>query len=243
MSIEHILQMLDRTCTGPVCTADDWNYKVLPQAVSQKLEKYALKKTCDTENPINSDDELADRFYEAGYELALELGIFCQDTERIIKIGEEELNDAVTNVKSELVLGKGRDTIVLKQRKPEDKLQPVFFAPAACLVSEDILVRLLQGIAKQPEIDGLRSPVCTTVYGHPPIAGTPYETAAGAYEAQLTKEALRRAGRPGMCVLCVTSSPTAYGQLGGYGTPRGFDPEVVFANILCPGELTTSNLH
>ncbi len=244
-SIEHILQVLDKAHTGPICTVSDWNYKVLPQAVSQKLENYGLKKTCDTKNPINTDDELANRFFKAGFELAVELGLICQDTERVIKVTEEELDEAIRNAPSELALGKGRDAVVLKQRKPEDKLQPLSFSPMGHLISEDIWVRLVQGIAQQHEIDGLRSPIISTILGRPALADSPYETLAGRYEAQLTKEALWRAGRPGMNTQSVASSPTAYGLFGGYGIPGGFDPEATLVTILCPGELTTtySTLH
>lgn len=93
-SIEHALQILDKAHAGPICTAKEWGFK-LSRTIAEKLKIYGLEKTCDTENPINADDELADRFYKAGYELALEMGVFCQDTDRIIKITEEELQRAV----------------------------------------------------------------------------------------------------------------------------------------------------
>ncbi|HUV56023.1 MAG TPA: monomethylamine:corrinoid methyltransferase [Dehalococcoidales bacterium] len=238
-SIERALQILDKAQTGPICTTKGWGLK-LSKTITEKLKKYGLEKTFDTENPINTDDGLADRFYKVGYELALEMGMFCQDTERIIKVTEEELADAIRNAPSELVLGKGKDTVVLKSRKPEDKLQPLSFSPMGHLISEDVWVRLVQGIAQQPEIDGLRSPVSPTVFGRPVLADTPYETIAGRYEAQLTKEALWRAGRTGLCTLSVASSPTAYGHLGGYGIPGGFDPESTLVIILCPAEMTTA---
>jgi len=238
-SIERVLQILDKAQTGPPSTAKEWGLKLF-KTISEKLKRYGLEKTCDTENPINTDDELADRFYKAGYELAVELGMFCQDTERIIKVTEEELAEAIRNAPSELVLGKGRDMVVLKSRKPEDELQPLSFSPMGHLVSEDVWVRLVQGIAQQREIDGLRTPVSPTIFGRPALADTPYETMAGRYEAQLAKEALWRAGRPGLCTLSVASSPTAYGHLGGYGVPGGFDPESTLVIILCPGEMTTA---
>lgn len=69
---EKILRSLDRAYTGPICSVKDWDVKVIPQTIMAKLKKYGLAKTCDMENPINCDDELADQFYKAGYELALE---------------------------------------------------------------------------------------------------------------------------------------------------------------------------
>lgn len=108
------------------------------------------------------------------------------------------------------------------------------------LITEDVYVQLHQGIAQHREIDILRSGTLGTMFGRPVLAGSPYETAVGMYQARLTREALWRAGRPGMSNLAIASSPTAYGQLGGFGLPGGCDPEVDVALILAPGELTTS---
>ena len=238
-SIEHTLQILDKAHSGPVCTLNEWGSK-LYKTIGEKLKKYGLGKTCDTANPINTDDELADRFYQAGYELVLEMGVFCQDTDRIIKVTEREIDEAIRNAPREVVLGKGNDTVVLKSRKPEDKLKPLSASPMGHLITEDVYVRLHQGIAQHREIDILRSGTLATMFGRPVLAGSPYETAVGMYQARLTREALWRAGRSGMTNLAIASSPTAYGQLGGFGLPGGCDPEVDVALILSPGELTIS---
>ncbi|MFC1956218.1 monomethylamine:corrinoid methyltransferase [Chloroflexota bacterium] len=238
-SLEYVLTMLDRAHSGPICTSKEWAFK-LSKAVAEKLNKYGLSKTCDAANPINADDELADKFYKAGYELALEVGVFCQDTERMIELTEEEISDALINAPSELNMGKGRDQVVLRKRNPEDKLKPLSCSAMGHLVTEDVYVRLLQGIAQHREIDLFRACMLATMFGRPVLAGTPYETAVGRYEVELRKEALYKAGRPGMCTLGISSSPTAYGQLGGFGMPGGSDPEVDCALILAPGELTTS---
>ena len=63
MSIQRILEMLDRAHRGPECTMEEWNTKVLPETVSRKLKEHGLQQTCDPENPINTDDELVDRFF------------------------------------------------------------------------------------------------------------------------------------------------------------------------------------
>jgi methylamine--corrinoid protein Co-methyltransferase len=240
VSIESFLQILDRAHAGPICTVKDWNLNFLPSRVSQKLEKYGLTKTYDPENPINTDDELADTFFKAGFELALEVGFLCQDTERIIQITEDELKSALRSAKSETTLGKGRDMVVWKSRKLEDKFPAVFGAPMGNLVSEDIWVRLHQGIVQHREIDFFGGGIIPTIFGHRVLSGTPYETLVGRYQAQLTREVLWRAGRPGMATRGIASSPTAYGQLGGFGTVGGLDPAVDFANIMSPSELMTN---
>lgn len=64
---------------------------------------------------------------------------------------------------------------------------------------EDIYLPLVQGIVKYPKlVDVLHGPTLSTVYGHMIRSGTPYETLMGDLESHLKKEALWRAGRPGM---------------------------------------------
>ena len=137
MSILSILEILDRAHRGPICSMEDWNLNILPNSVSRKLKEHGLQRTCDPENPINTDDELADAFFKAGFELAVEMGVLCQDTERVIKVTEDELKRAIENAPSEVHLGKGEDAVVLKHRKPEDTqlplLGPVWCFPRKCL--------------------------------------------------------------------------------------------------------------
>lgn len=240
MSILRMVEILDRAHTGPVCPLKEWNVRVIPNNVSQKLKEHGLRGAFDPENPINTDDELADRFFQAGFELAVETGVLCQNTERVIKVTEEELRIAVRDAPSELVLGKGDDAVVLKHRKPEDKHPALCSAPTAVVFSEEMFGPFTQACVQYREVDCLEGATLTTVLGHRVLAGTPYETLVGWYEAQLSKEALWRAGRPGMCKLGILSSPTAYGHFGGFGTPGGLDPAKDVALVLTPGELTTA---
>ncbi|MBI2860354.1 MAG: monomethylamine:corrinoid methyltransferase [Chloroflexi bacterium] len=238
-SIEHVLDILDRAHTGRPATVKEWGFE-LSRVIAQKAKKYGLEKTCGRDNPVNWDDELADRFYQAGLELALEMGELCQDTERVIKITEEDLADAVKDAPAEAQLGKGRDRVVMRHRRPEDPLRPLSASPMGQMVREDLYVALHQGVAQHREIDILRNATPITMFGRQVLAGSPYETAVGRFQARLTSEALWRAGRPGMPVQGVVSSPTVFGQLGSFGLSGSFDPELHYAVILSPGELTTS---
>lgn len=240
MSIQHILDILDRAHQGPLLTEKEWNTKVIPANVSQKLKEHSLQGTCNPENPVNTDDGLADEFFKAGFELAVEMGFFCVDTERVVKVTEGELRDALRNAPNELVLGEGRDRVLVKHRQMEDEYPPICDASLGIVVSEDIWVPLMQAIVEQREIDVFEGGSLTTIFGHPVLGGTPYETLVGRYEAQLKREVLWRAGRPGMCTDGVISSTTAFGQLGGFGIAGGFDAARSTAIILNPGEMCTN---
>lgn len=233
--LHKVLTALDRAHTGPVCTMQDWDARVIPQKTRALLKEHRLEKTCDPNQPINTDDDLADAFYKAGYELALEIGMLCTDTERVIKVEEKEVEQTLKELPDQLVLGSGPDTVVMKPRRPEDPYPPLVGAPLCLVVSEELWVPLVVGLVqKRHLVDIFFSPSLPTVYGRKVRAGTPYETLVGRYEVQLRSEALYRAGRPGMCQIGSGSGVTEFGQLGGIPAMGG--PGNI-ATSLCPAEL------
>ncbi|MFC1955152.1 monomethylamine:corrinoid methyltransferase [Chloroflexota bacterium] len=240
MSILRIVEMLERAHKGPVCPVKEWNIKVIPTNVAKKLKEYGLNGTYDAENPINTDDELADRFFKAGFELAVETGVLCQDTERVINVTADELRSAIKDAPSQLFVGKGVDEVLLKSRRPEDPYPAKGSAPTAVVVDEQLFTKYVEAMVQSREIDLLEGPTLTTVYGRKALSRTPFESLVGWYEAMLSKEALNRAGRSGMCKIGILSSPTEYGHLTGFGTAGGLDPEKDLSLVLSPGELTNS---
>lgn len=196
-SLLPFVEIVDRAHTGPVCSVKEWDIKVLPKIAKEKVEKYGLK--FDPENLIISDDSLADAAYQAGFELAVEAGVLCMDTERIIKVSEEELKAAVREAKREQTYGRLSDEVLYYARKPEDK-RPIrrHVGPFATAVSEDIFIPTHQAYALCHHVDMLSCGVLPTVYGREVKAGTPYEVLGEMLTVRLLQEAVRRAGRPGM---------------------------------------------
>ena len=240
MSVTNMLEVLDRAHAGPVTTVKDWDMRVVPGTAAKMVKKYNLVGTCAPKNPVNTDDSLADRFFEAGFELAIELGMLCIDTERRITFNKTELWDVLHKIKPELVLGQGRDQVVMYPRKPEDPRRPLFKSPLGIVVSEGLWVPVMQGIVENHEIDILQGGSLETVYGHRVRSQTPYETMAGMLNARLTHEALWRAGRTGMPVTGVISSVTCFGQMGGFAVEGGLSPKKDIAMVLGPSDLKTS---
>ena len=123
------IEVLDRAHSGPVCEPKDWDVRVIPGKVREKLKEHGLEGTCNRENPVNTDDGLADKYWEAGFELAVDLGMICLDTRRVIKFTEEELKDVIREAPREFVLGKGEDRVTIKKRVLEDRN-----IPSTCLI-------------------------------------------------------------------------------------------------------------
>ena len=236
MNKADILKTLDRTQNGEYCTVKEWDVKRIPKHVREKLNKYDLTKTSDRENPVNMDGELADRFFKAGYELALELGMLCETTDRIIKVSEEELEEAIQAAPSELTIGVGDDATVIKARTPSDPYPSKFGASLGITTSEDVWPALTEGIARQKEVDVLEGGSLKSIYGLDVIPSAPSETLVGFEQAKMHVKIREKAGRPGMGGIGQISAVTEYGQFGGYGLP-GALKTTDLSLILFPSEL------
>lgn len=236
MNKPEIINILERTQNGEYCTVKEWDVKRIPKAVKEKLEKYELKGTCDPENPVNMDAELADRFYKAGYEMALDLGMLCETTDRIIKVSKEELDGALKKAPAELTIGTGDDATVIKARKPSDSYECKFGASLGITTSEEVWPALTEGIARQKAVDVLEGGSLKSIYGLDVIPDAPSETLVGFEQAKQHVEIRKKAGRPGMGGIGQISAVTEYGQFGGYGIP-GALPITDLSLILFPSEL------
>ncbi len=231
-----IFEVLSRAQTGEYCTQKEWDTKKIPLTIRSILKEHELQNTCDTENPVNTDMELADKFYAAGYQAALELGYLCTDTDRIIAVSKEELDNALKFAPSEITVGEGKDATLIKSRTPSDPYPMKAATSLGITVSEDILPTMLELIAREPAVDILEAGSLTTVRGHEVLSGTPLETLMGYEHGVMHREARRRAGRPGMAGMGSISAVTEFGQFGAYGTPGGFR-NTDLALILFPSEM------
>lgn len=242
---DRLMQVLDRAHTGPVCETFDWDTQVIPKTIRANLQKYDLLKTCNPQDPINQDDELADRYFQAGMDTAVEVGLLCLDTQRRITFSRQEIEAALEAAPAEFTLGEGDQVAVFKHRTFEDPTLPVWVSPLSIAMTEELFVPVLEGIARVPEVDCLEGPSVETLWGSTVRAGSPYELLVGKWQADATHEALRRAGREGMGLYATGTSPTHYGVLGGYGIPGGYKPERDIVLVLSPVEMKTSyeNLH
>ena len=235
-SIEQLIRYMDRGRKGKRVTEKEWDYSVLPGVLNDVAKKHGLLKTFDKENPVNMDLDLADRFYKAGWEAALRLGIYNTDTETVTTVTEEELAASVEAAPSALTLGQGLDQITIEARKPEDGVPPKFGGPLSIQMNEEYYVPLIAETLKSKLVDVHEGPSLDTVFGSPLLANTPYETAASFYELELRKRAQFLAGRHGMPNMMVASSSTEYGNLATFALM----PQPQIALVLIPSSLKTN---
>jgi len=92
-----------RSETGPYIKEEDFDRKIT-QVAGKIVKKHGIKY--DPENVIPTDDDLADRVYQAGLELFLELGIFCKDTGRLIRFSRSEVEWALNMPQQRLLMAR-----------------------------------------------------------------------------------------------------------------------------------------
>jgi len=240
MSLERILDVLDRAHQGPLVPRRGWENGAVTPIVTEKLRAYGLKDIFEKGTLINQDDGLADDFFNAGFEVAVEAGRVCLDTERIIRVTDTELKNAIRRSPSRILVGESFEQTSLESRRPEDPKVPKFCAPLAIRISEELWVPLIQGIAEVREVDILQGARLKTFMGRESRSGSPYEIILGKINASLQKEVLRRVRREGLGSTAVISSTTFLGQAGGYGSPDGFDPKKDLVLVLSPTPLKTT---
>ena len=200
MTAPSIWEVLDRACnTGQLTAAKDFDMKIF--SVASRLSKeHGIRY--DPETPVSSDDGLADDAWEAGFELFREVGSYCMNSGRVIKFEESEIRDGLREVRGEAVIGEGAERRTLTLRGVEDKRPPSIVCGG--VIESDFpegenFVKLYQSIAQEPVIDGFYvGPPLHTSEGRLVRSGTPLEAHLGRSMVSWVREAVRRAGRPGM---------------------------------------------
>ena len=192
-----VFESYERAISGPQIDEQEWDRQLIPQTAKKLKEKYNLK--FDKSVFVPTDEEMIDRLFQAGLEMLATCGTFCTDTGRVIKYTEDEIMNALAAAPCELVIGEGRDARRMVPRSFDSPLPPLCQGgPTGAPVSENIFVETHEAFAREPLVDTIVDGVFDTIYGHPLKSHTPWDVAAAKAEAMSLREAVRRAGRPGM---------------------------------------------
>ena len=193
--------IVDRALSGPICTERDFELGIFVPNLRRVVEKYGVKY--DPQNPVPADDELADRVWEAGLEFLVETGVYCTDTERRILFTREEIEGALASGPRGNTFGEGKDARVMPRRRPGDETPPwCSVGPTSSpLSSEQIYLSIVKAHAENPLGNSITIPCLTVVDGRQIVAGSPLGIEGAIRAVLLTREAMRRAGRPGMPIV------------------------------------------
>ncbi|NNK96153.1 MAG: monomethylamine:corrinoid methyltransferase [Desulfobacterales bacterium] len=204
-------EIIDRGRTGKFMDEDDFLPRHFSPTLKKLIKKYEIKY--DSQNPCPSDEDMADRIWQAAWDLFREVGYYNTDSHRVIEVADDEIKEALYFAKDHYAVGGGKDARVMKHRTIEDT------EPPFCILSPDITVdekyhqSMCMAYLKEPILDGLCGPILEETFGHLIESGGPSEIAGCIQHIQNQKMAARLVGRPGVFMVAVGTAEHDSGQI------------------------------
>ncbi|AMP20994.1 hypothetical protein AZF37_07310 [endosymbiont 'TC1' of Trimyema compressum] len=196
----RLLDVLDRAEEGPIMDEKEFD-KLVSKTTREILKKYELKY--NNEDAILMDDNLADRFFKAGLEMAEILGIYCTSTHRRMLFAKEEILEALKWTLNQVTVGSGLDATTIVKRRPEDTIiSKNVRGPFGTPIPEKLYSEVMESYIKEPIIDTVVGGNLELVHGRQPKTSSPWEVLLAWREIELSKAAAQRAGRPGNWFWC-----------------------------------------
>ena len=87
-------EICHRASTGDIVDEEKFDLDIVYRTAEELCKKYGI--VYDPENPVPSDDEMADRLFHAAVDFISDVGVYCPDTRRIIKFTREEIQQSET---------------------------------------------------------------------------------------------------------------------------------------------------
>ena len=194
-----IPDVYERFVKGKKVKVEDWDYQFTPQNLTALKEKYKIK--IERDQIVPEDKDMINRLFQAGLEMLVTTGYYCQDLGRVMHVTEEEVWEGIKKTPTKLILGEGKDIARFYPRHGNSNVKPIIQGgPTGSPISEDVFVQVMQSYAQEGVVDTIVNGVMTTIEGTPAKTKTPYEIRATMAELRAVKEARVRAARPGMGV-------------------------------------------
>lgn len=208
----RFMDVIDRCHQGPVVSEAKFDLEHISQGIKKAQAKYDIQMEKD--RVVNQDDDLADRVFEAAVDFLAECGIYCTSTGRVIKFGREAIISIIRQAPAQVEIGQGTDTRHEYHREVEDPRPPlVVGGPVGSPYPEELMVPIMQSYIQEPIVDAVTGGFLETVYGREIRTRSPLEIMAAREEVNLMLLAMKRAGRPGIPVLCPQMSISDIGFL------------------------------
>ena len=210
--LERINHVLDLSNRGAFLDEESWDLERVAATTRQLVKKYGI--TWDPERLIPDDPKILELIFQAGIELASQLGVYVRDTQRIVPYRLEEIQSGLECMPMELTMGEGKDARTLFARKVMDDRPPLVWGGSpGTSIPEDMFLAIETSYAKESNVDMLSTGSLASVDGREVRTGTPLELMATQRELKLLRQAIRDTGRPGMGLMGAESSVSAYGDL------------------------------
>ena len=222
MQSNWLPEIVRRSENGPFMKESEYDF-TLAKTVMRLVKEYEL--IYDPQVLVPSDDDLADRLYQASLDLFLEMGVYNQSTQRRILFTRDEVEEAIAAAPNVVLLGTGKDAVVERHREVEG-MEPccMHSGPTGTPTGEEFHGLILQSCAQESLVDCLGHGSVATYMGQMIIPGSPLEILAAQRDAVQARDAIRKAGRPGMHIEDMALPLTCAGKISTFMPEMGMRP-------------------
>ncbi|MGA2464185.1 MAG: monomethylamine:corrinoid methyltransferase [Thermodesulfobacteriota bacterium] len=146
----NLFDILDRSYWGEKIEDEkQWDLRVWKKAV-ELAKKYNIRY--DPKYAVVCDDDMADRCFEAAIQLLARVGVFNAGTKRVIRFEEEEIRKGLSQLRDHIIMGDGRDRVILSRRRIE-AFDPVKFMAGHFACTDNVAPKLYQAMAEVQSLD------------------------------------------------------------------------------------------
>jgi methylamine--corrinoid protein Co-methyltransferase len=205
-------------------SAETFDLDVLFATARELCRKYDI--AYDRQNPVPSDDRLADRVYAAAVDFVAQAGVYCPDTSSVINFTRDEVLQAVAKSPGRCVMGEGKDRYIWTSRKPDSNIAPWYHVGTGIInTDERIAFNLTRAYAGIRQANSVSVPALEKVNGNLVASGTPLEILGAIRSIQIARAALAAAGRPGLAIgNCIAAAGTALATIAASAPQFGLRP-------------------
>ncbi len=222
MQNNRLSLIIDRSENGPFMKESAYDM-ALARKTMELVRKHGIH--FDRSVVVPTDDDMADRLYQAGLELFLDMGVYNQTTERCILFPREEVETAVAEAPSGFTMGSGKDAREMRHRQVETTNPCIVHSgPTGTPSSERYHPLILYSCAQEPLVDVLGGGSVSTYMNQLIIPGSPTEILGCRKQATVARQATMMAGRGGMGINDVAVPLTCSGKMAAYDPETGLRP-------------------
>jgi len=195
-----LIEVFDRADKGPLIPDTDYYMNRFVPKLAEIIDRYQIK--WDRQTIVNSDDDLADRVFQAAIDLFAEVGAYCPDTNRVMEFNRSEILKAVQQAPKSARFGEGREAKTMYGRDVDDDSVPwIHVGGGIYTTDERIYLDTVEGLASINIVDSVSIPSILHLRGKDARVRSPQEVLAAIKTVILAREGIRRSGRSGLPII------------------------------------------
>ena len=190
-----LLEICRRAQQGPTVSEESFDLDCLYATLTRLVKKYDIKY--DPDNPVPSDDALADKIFDAAVDFFAECGIYVRSTKTVVHFSRAEITEAVATYDGDCHFGEGKEARIFRSRKPDSSTRPWCHVGSGIVASsEEIASKIVQGNASIKAADSMSVNALDKIDGFNIVTGQPSEILGSIRSIKIARQACRQAGRP-----------------------------------------------